>query len=66
MPRKLQNLSHWTNVQLQKGWEQGFECRIKSGLYKGCITTRAARLGDAILAEAAKRGLRINTPVKYQ
>ena len=64
--RRKQNLKHWSNEQLQRGWEQGFECRVKTGRYKGCITVKAATLGDAILWEASTRGLSIITPKKYQ
>jgi hypothetical protein len=66
MARKLQNLSHWTDSQLQIGWERGFEDRVKSGKNKGQITLRAAKLGDAILAESEKRGFRVNTPARFQ
>jgi hypothetical protein len=66
MRRKHADLSRWTNEQLQKGWEAGFEDRVKRGLYKGCVTRRAARLGDAIIAEAARRGFQLITPTKYQ
>jgi hypothetical protein len=66
MKRRHPDLSHWTDEQLQKGWEAGFESRVKSGRYKGCITVRAARLGDAIIAEAGRRGFRLTTPAKYE
>ena len=66
MKRRLVDLSRWTDDQLQAGWNHGFECRVKSGRNKGCITLRQALLGSAILAEADRRGLRINTPTEYQ
>lgn len=66
MARKLQNLTHWTDAQLQAGWVNGFEVRVKSGRRKGHIKYKAIRLGDAILREASKRGVRLETPIKYQ
>jgi hypothetical protein len=33
--------------------------RVKSGPAKGCVRLDAARLGDRIIAEAKRRGLRL-------
>lgn len=65
MARKY-DFSRWSNEMLQTGWEHGFTDRVKSGHYKGCITVRARKLGDAILAESEKRGVALQTPAKYQ
>lgn len=56
----------WTDAMLQVVWERGFEDRVKTGRNKGQIKMRAIKFGDAVLTEAERRGVRLQTPAKYQ
>jgi len=56
----------WTDAMLQVVWERGFADRVKTGRNKGQIKMRAIKFGDLLLAEASRRGVQLQTPVRYQ
>lgn len=60
------DLTRWTDAQLQKAWETGFENRVKSGSSKGQIKLKTIHFCDEVLREAELRGLRLITPAEYQ
>lgn len=59
MVRPNSPLASHSDQDLADTWLWIDSQRVKSGSSKGCVKLSAARLGDRIIAEARKRGLRL-------
>jgi hypothetical protein len=59
------DLTHWTDAQLQDGWERVSGERVQSGPRAGRPKIAVLDEGYAVLKEAEARGLELSTPRKY-